>query len=319
MMEEKRKKILVTGANSFIGSNLVNRLIKENYEIHILTRKTSNLERLKNNLPNLKNNIVDLTEKEKLEVIIKEIKPNIIFHLATQGIYGGVQAEDDKLIRTNFIGTKNLIDSCNSISYTCFVNTGSSSEYGIKPNSMKENDVCVPINLYGITKNAATKYGQFVALTKNKPIISLRLFSPFGYYDQKDRLISYAIVKSIRGESLELANPDSVRDYIFIEDVVDLYIKSIKKAKEFKGEIFNVGTGIQNNIKEVIEKITKITKSSSKINWGSEKSRDYDNGCWVADIEKTKKVFNWEPQYDLEEGLIKTIKWFEKRLINGNS
>ncbi len=312
-------KVLVTGPNSFIGSNLVKKLISKDFEVHILIRETSNLWRLSDCTDKITVHRVDLREREKLFDMVNLIKPDVIFHLATQGIYGGVHSENKKIIETNFLGTINLIDACDDIDYNCFVNTGSSSEYGMKNKPMKEDMICSPLNMYGITKNAATKYGQFVALTKNKPIISLRLFSPFGYYDQKDRLISYAIVKSIRGESLELANPDSVRDYIFIEDVVDLYIKSIKKAKEFKGEIFNVGTGIQNNIKEVIEKITKITKSSSKINWGSEKSRDYDNGCWVADIEKTKKVFNWEPQYDLEEGLIKTIKWFEKRLINGNS
>ena len=145
-------------------------------------------------------------------------------------------------------------------------------------------------------------------------IISLRLFSPFGPYDQKDRLIAYAIVNAIRGKDLKLGNPNSVRDYIFIDDVVDLYIKSIKKAKKFKGEIFNVGTGIQENIKKVVEKIIKLTNFKGKVIWGSEKPRDYDAKVWVADMKKTKKAFNWKPPYNLEKGLIKTIKWFEKEL-----
>ena len=314
----KNKRVLVTGANSFIGANLTKKLISNGFDVYILIRKTSNLWRLKDCIHKIKSHVIDLKEREKLFEIIDLIQPNIIFHLAAQGIYAGVHSDNKKLIESNFLGTINLIDACDKINYECFVNTGSSSEYGIKNKPMKEDMVCNPINMYGVTKNAATKYGQFIAKTKNKPIISFRIFSPFGPYDQKDRLIVYAIVNSLKNNPLDLANPNSVRDYIFIDDVTELYIKAMDNAEKFKGEIFNIGTGIQKNIQEVVEKIIKITKSKSKINWGEKKKRDYDNKIWVADIKKTKKAFNWSPTYNLEKGLIKTIKWFEETLRNAN-
>ena len=312
----KSKKVLITGATGFIGANLAKRLFAEKYEVHILIRKNSDIWRLKNFISKLNVHFVDLKEREKLFETIEQIQPEIIFHLASQVIHLGFNPEYKDLIENNFISTINLIDACDNIDYECFINTGTSSEYGLKGKPMQEDMVCNPINIYGITKNAATKYGQFIAKTKNKPIISLRIFSPYGPYDQKDRLITQSIVKALRNENLNLTNPTSVRDYIFIDDIVDLYIKSINHAKKFKGEIFNVGTGIQKNVKMVVENIIKITKSQSQINWGGRGKIKNNNQIWVADIKKTKKAFNWKPTHNLEGGLKKTIKWFENILEN---
>jgi len=78
-------------------------------------------------LSKLNDHTVDLLEEKKLKELIKEIKPEIIFHLAAAGIYGGIHLPEKKLIETNFLGTVNLINACNDIDYKCFVNTGSSS------------------------------------------------------------------------------------------------------------------------------------------------------------------------------------------------
>ena len=310
----KTQKVLVTGATGFVGANLVRRLVREGYEVHILTRPTSNKWRLTNVLSKLNDHTVDLLEEKKLRGLIKEIEPEIIFHLAVAGIYGGVHLPEKNLIETNFLGTVNLVNACNDIDYKCFINTGSSSEYGPKKHPMKETDVCEPINMYGITKCAATLYGRFVAKTEDKPIVGFRLFSPYGPYDDMTRLITYAIIKALQNNDLNLANPEAVRDYIYIEDVVDLYMKSIEKAYELKGEVFNVGSGSQTTIRYVVNKIMELTQSKSSINWRSVDGRSYDTEKWEADIEKTSKFFDWEPIYDIDEGLKKTISWFRNNL-----
>lgn len=311
----KSYKVLVTGATGFVGSNLVRRLISEGYEVHILTRKKSDKWRIIDILPDLNNHIVDLLEEERLKNLVEQIEPDLIFHLATQVMYGGVHSPEKELIQSNLFGTINLINACENINYKCFVNTGSSSEYGPKNYSMKESDVCEPVNVYGISKCASTLYGNFIAKTKNKPIIGFRLFSPFGPYDDSRRLIPYAIINALQNKQLNFANPYAVRDYIYIDDILDLYLKSIDLASKYRGEVYNIGTGSNVSVSYVVNKILEITGSNSNVQWNSFAGRDYDCEKWEANIEKVNRDFNWEPKIHIDEGIEKTIKWFEDKLL----
>ena len=305
---------MVTGATGFIGANLVRRLLQKGYDVHVFTRASSDKWRLIDVLPNLNDHAVDLLEEEKLRRLIREIKPDIIFHLATAGVYGGVHLPERKLIETNFLGMVNLVNACHDIDYKCFVNTGSSSEYGPKKHPMKETDACEPTNMYGVTKCAATLYGSFVAKTKDKPVIGFRLFSPFGPYDDESRLMTYAITNALQDKEVNLANSKAVRDYIYVEDVVDLYTKCINRAHCLRGEVFNVGSGSQTSIAYVIEKIMQFTHSKSIIHWNAVQPRAYDADMWEANMEKTCRSFDWQPKYKIDEGLRQTISWFRSHL-----
>jgi nucleoside-diphosphate-sugar epimerase len=310
----KTYKILVTGATGFVGSNLVRRLISYGHDVHILTRNLSNKWRLVDCFSDLHNHTVDLQNLERLKGLMTEIEPEVIFHLATSGMYGGIQRPDAEVIETNLLGTVNLINACNDIDYKCFVNTGSSSEYGPKKEPMKETDLCEPINLYGISKCAATLYGQSIARTRDKPIIGLRLFSPFGPFDDTSRLMTYAITNALSNKPLMLGNPNAVRDYIYIEDVLDIYLQSIEIASGLKGEVFNVGSGSQTSISYIVNKIIEITDSKSEIKWKSFSGRAHDTEKWEADIEKVSRSFNWRPKYHIDDGLRQTISWFRNNL-----
>lgn len=310
----KTYKILVTGATGFVGSNLVRRLISNGHDVHILIRNLSNKWRINECFPDLHNHTADLLNQEELKDLMSEIEPDVIFHLATSGMYGGIARPDAEVIETNLLGTINLINACNDIDYKCFVNTGSSSEYGPKKEPMKETDLCEPVNLYGISKCAATLYGQSVARTRGKPIIGFRLFSPFGPFDDKSRLMTYAITNALENKPLLLGNPNAVRDYIYIEDVLDIYLKSIEIATRLKGAVFNVGSGSQTSISYIVNKIIEITDSKSEIKWNSFSGRAHDTEKWEADIEKISRRFDWRPKYHLDDGLRQTISWFEKNL-----
>lgn len=310
----KYYKILVTGATGFVGSNMVRRLLDEGHEVHIITRESSDKWRIRDILSNLNEHIVDLLDRNRLKPLLEQINPDVIFHLATLGIYGGIQSPEEEVIETNLFGTMNLINACENIEYRCFVNTGSSSEYGPKKELMKENDVCEPINVYGISKCAATLYGNFIARTKGKPIIGFRLFSPFGPYDDKSRLMTYAITSALQNKPLLLGNPNAVRDYIYIEDVLDVYLQSIEIAFRLKGEVFNVGSGSEITVSYIVNKIIEITNSKSEIKWNSFPGRAHDTDKWGADIKKVSRSFNWQPKYHIDDGIRQTISWFENNL-----
>lgn len=301
---------LVTGATGFIGSNLVRRLLGEGYDVHILSRDVSRAWRVKDILSSLRVHEIDLRDADKLEKVVVEVKPDYIFHLAIGGVYTGPNLSDRDLFEMNLMGTINLIEAANKIDYKAFVNTGSSGEYGKKDLIMKETDVCEPANSYGITKYAATLYASLIARSKNKPIVTLRLFSPYGPYEDPNRLISYVIKTALKNEKLLMASPNSVRDFIYVEDIAEAYIKCLVVASKYRGEIFNIGSGREVTVEQAVNKIIELSGSKSSLKWNTKPPSLGESSRWQADISKAKSLLNWSPRFSLGDGLVKTIEWF---------
>lgn len=309
------KKILITGATGFVGANLLRQLIDSKNDIHIIIRSTSNLWRINDIVNKVNTHICDLTNRESVEKLVLKIKPQIIFHLA---VYGGYQFQKEsfKIINTNLLGTINLLNACCKIGFECFINTGSSSEYGIKNKPMSENDLLEPINDYGIAKAAATLYCQALGRRKNLPIFTLRLFSPYGYYEGPTRLIPYLIISCLRNKELKIFKPDAVRDFVFIEDVIRSYFIIVEKRENLlPGDIFNIGSGKQYTVEEIFRIIKKLTNIQKGPLLKETKNEEHNiPKIWKANIEKSKKYLNWTPEYFIENGLKKTIKWFRNHL-----
>jgi len=309
MSSLKKKTILITGATGFVGSNLLRRLFKSRADLHIIVRESSSLWRIGDIANDLKRYTPDLSDSDSLKKVIHEINPDIIYHLAT---FGGNPRQDNfrQIIESNFFGTVNLINACKETGFDLFVNTGSSSEYGIKTVPMKETDLPEPRNNYGISKIASTLYCQSVALNENLPVVTLRLFSPYGDFEDGERLIPSVILSCIRGKNPEISSPDFVRDFIYIEDVMDLY-EQLSRADTIPGNIYNAGSGEQHSVGEVVNTIIKITGDQVRPVVRLPQRWPNEPNVWQADMAKTFKVLNWTPKYDLDGGLRKSIEWFE--------
>jgi nucleoside-diphosphate-sugar epimerase len=307
------KKVLITGGAGFIGANFVYKFLDLDYQVHLIEKKGTNFWRLQAVKDKIKVHYLDLKDYKELEKLVLRVKPEIVLHFAAYGTYPRKQQELKEMIETNFIGTVNLVNACRKIKFKCFINTGSSSEYGIKEKPMRETDFLEPDNPYGITKAAATMYCQYAAKKFNLPIVTMRLFAVYGYFEEKERLLPTIIKSCLTNSELELSSPKPVRDYIFIEDVVEAYLLAIKNIKKIKGEIFNLGTGKQTTIAKVVEIIKGITKSKIKPRYGKLELVQTEPNFWLADISKIKKLLNWQPKYNLKQGLKKTIIWTIKK------
>jgi nucleoside-diphosphate-sugar epimerase len=308
-----KRKILVTGATGFIGSWLVRKLIEQGESVSIIVRNKKLNSRLSNISHKLHVYECDLQDPG-LEKVVDTIKPNIVFHLAAYGALPGQKVTIQELIDTNVNGLINLINVTKKHKLQLFVNTGSSSEYGVKNNSMNEFDILLPINDYGVSKAAATLYAQKIALTELLPIVTLRLFSPFGYQDDVNRLIPFVIAKALVNEPIALSSQQNVRDFIYIEDVVSAYLAILEK-KVAPGEIINIGSGQQHSVYAIVRQIIRITKSKSKLEWNTmpKQSRQIEPKKWHADIQKAKKLLQWSPKYTLQQGLEKTIEQYKNQ------
>ena len=306
------KTILITGATGFVGSCLVHNCINGNREVHIIKREQSNTWRIKDVLNRALIHNVDIIDNVNLEKLIKDIKPDIIFHTATYGGYP-FQKDIDKIIQVNIIGTLNLVNACSKVGFDIFVNTGSSSEYGLKSKPMLETDLLEPVNDYGIAKAAATLFCQVKARSEGLPIVTLRLFSPYGYYEEPTRLVPSVIRSCLLDENPKVSLPTSVRDFIFIEDVIDAYMKTIKMLNT-SGQIFNIGYGQQHSVEYVVNKIIELIGNKVKPKWGSIPNRLNEPTFWQANISKSKDILKWEPKHSIDEGLKKTVEWFRENI-----
>ena len=309
----KNKRVLITCATGFIGANLVRRCLEAGARVFILTRTASEKWRIENVLGNVQERIVDLLDYERLEKVAGEVKPEIIFHTATYGGYF-FQTQADTIVMTNIVGTMNLVNACSRVGYEIFVNTGSSSEYALKDTPVKEDDPLNRNSYYGIAKAAGSLFCQLKAVEENLPITTLRLFSPYGYYEEPVRLIPSVIISCLKGQSPQLSSPASVRDFVFIEDVLDAYLKAVAYPEKAKSKIFNIGLGHQHSVEEVVRTIIKISGSKVSPQWGASPNSRVEPKMWQADIGHASDALDWHPRHDLENGLKKTVEWFGKNL-----
>ena len=282
-------KVLITGATGFVGANLFEHMIAGN-ETHLVVRESSDTWRI----DNLKKEAAgvwpaELSDREAVFTLMAQVKPQVVFHVAT---YGGLPFQSDKnrMIDANLRGTVNLIDAAVENGVQVFLNTGSSSEYGVKDHPMREDEICEPVNFYGVTKLAATNYCTMIGKGLGFKVCTLRLFSPFGKYEDPSRLYPSIISALGNDERPKLGNPDSVRDFIEIEKVVSVY-SQLAGAEFPPGAVFNVGSGRQQTIREFCLAIAaRLGKDGLEPVWGAAASRKSEPRVWEADMTRLRQV-----------------------------
>ena len=306
--------ILITGAGGFIGANLVHDLINTKDQIHILIKKESNLWRLNNIISKCYVHFVDISKIKEVENVISEIKPETVYHCATYGVYPN-QKDTQKIDQTNLIGTKNLVSSlAKNTDLKRLVNLGSVFEYGSKPGLIKETVSAQGLDHYSKSKILQTKMIEDFSQQHNLPAVTLRVFTVYGNFEEPGRLISDIMVAIIKKNPIKIMSSSAVRDFIYINDVIDA-LKEISVKPRINGEIFNVGSGRASSVENIVNLVCNITNTDSEVIWQDKNDREHDKAGTkgYADIQKIEKI-GWKPKTSLEDGLEKTYKWFKKNI-----
>jgi nucleoside-diphosphate-sugar epimerase len=301
-------RVFLTGATGFVGANVARRLIERGDEVHALVRPASRRWRLDEIAGSITVHEGDLLTSP-LDEMLSEIRPDAVFHLAAYGAYH-YEADARRILETTIIGAERLFAASKAAEVRVVVSAGSSSEYGMKDHPMREDERIDPNTIYAIGKAAQTHLGQYASRSLSLPVITLRLFSVYGPYEEPGRLVPTVIKKAIAGVDIELAHPDIARDYIHVDDVAGAFL-SAADHPELGGNIINVGTGIQSSLKDIHETVVSVTGSQSKPVWGAYEQRAFDTNVWVADPAKMKSLLNITAPLPLREGIAKTVEWFK--------
>lgn len=303
---KKKKKILIIGGTGFIGFHLANQCIKKKWDVVSISTKKPIKKRFVKNVKYLN---CDISKKKNLKNIVKK---NFDFVV---NLGGHVDHKNyNKTLRSHFLGVKNLAGIFSNTNLKLFIQIGSGGEYGQTNSPHIEGKEKLPKTIYNKSKFLASKFLFSLAEKKNFPVTVLRLYQVYGPKQDINRLIPIAIFNCIKNNKFPCSNGKQLRNFIYIDDVVRSIFKCLQKWKKVKGEIINIGSNKNYQVKKLIETIkNKIGKGEPQ--FGKIPLRADEKFKFYPAINKAKKILGWEAKINLNKGLDLTIKDF-KNLIN---
>lgn len=266
-------RILVTGSRGFIGS-------------HIL----AGLEQLGHEVFGLDKDNCDLTDLEKLKKTIREMQPDVIFHLAAQ--LPGLKVDPEIFFRDNVQATFNLLESTKGLTAPRFIFASTMNVYG-KPKYLPvdENHSIGPVNLYGLTKSLAEDLFKSYAQNFGYKVIVFRFSGVFGPGRDSGAVASF-ISRALKGEIIKIDTDGSdTWDAVYVKDVVRVYLKALEKIDTAHYDVFNIGYGKGLMLKEATGDIVRLTQSTSDIRFGEKKSEIN----FYYDITKARGTLGFTP------------------------
>ncbi len=311
------KRVLVTGADGFIGSHLTEKLVGMGADVSVFIRWTSDSapKPMLRNIPHLidKINVItgNIANSDTINLVARN-NPQVIFHLAADAYVPNSFEHPIDVMETNLIGTLNVLHAAMSLpEIERIVCTSSSEVYGTpKCVPINEEHPLNPAHPYGASKVAADRYAYAYWNTYHLPISIIRPFNTYGprhTYDVVPKFIRLAV----QGKELSIHGDGSqTRDFIYVDDMVNAFML-MGSDKRAVGEVVNFGTGKETTISELARKIVSIAGSSSKIVHIKERTSEVLRLC--CDYSKARKLFGWEPTISIDEGLKQNIDWEKKR------
>ncbi len=312
-------KILVTGAAGFIGSHAAERLHELGHEVIGLDNFDDyySVELKKLNAKSLTNKGIAIVRKDLNAVDLSKTLPqdiDYIFHFAGQpGISQKSTFED--YLENNVLATKNLIDyavQCTNLKM--FVNIATSSIYGLEA-THPETEVPKPASHYGVSKLAAEQ----MVLQKSREQLfnscSLRLYSVIGPRERPEKMYTKLIELGLKGGKFPLfeGSDKHLRSFTYVGDIVDGVVSVIGKEEKINGEIINLGSEKEHTTKEGIEAVEKIL--GKKIHINTIAKRPGDQLRTKANIDKARKLLDYNPTTTLFEAVEKQVAWYREHFL----
>ena len=314
-MDLKNRSILITGATGFLGSHLTRRLARLGTKVHAWSATSSRLWRLADVKDQIALSQVDIRDLAQVRQACRSLQPELVFHLAAYGVN-----HDEKDIPTavdvNVRGTTHLLEALRGSGCRRIITTGTWAEYGPKDHPARETDPLEPVGIYGCTKAAATTIALGIAAREKLPLIVLRPFSVYGPGEGSHKFVPIVIQACLKRESPRLTSCRQVRDYVYVEDVVEAYLRAAEADLSMPA-VINIGSGSPVELKQIVSAVTAHFEGIQPA-FGA--IPDRQNEIWriEADITNAKKRLGWQPAFPLEKGIALTVDWFRKN-TNGKN
>lgn len=306
-------KVLVTGANGFVGKHLTSELLNRNHEVLAGVRDRSG-----EGITGAKKVYVDITDSTCIETILKEMNVDAIIHLAGQSKVSDAWNLPVTTFEVNTLATIQLIQLIGEISpRTKLITVGSSEEYGLSGKYHKkinETTPCLPQNPYASSKLAAGEVGLQLAKKHNLSLIHVRPFNHFGPGQEEGFVISdfsaqiaqieYGFVEPV----MYVGDLSSQRDFTDVRDIVRSY--ALLLERELETGIYNVSSGIPRKIEDILKNLVSLSKCEINIQVDPQKFRPSEVPSFTGDSSKLWESVKWRPEIDFYDSLKETLNWW---------
>jgi len=317
-------KTLVTGMTGFIGGNLTKKLLDEGHEVSgliqpIIGRDFRAIKDIKEKVTLL---TCDIKNYSSVRNTLEKINPDVVFHLAALSPVRMSFEHPLGYQETNFIGTVNITEALRNLygpDKTRLITASTAEVYGIQPENkpFKEDMRLEPSSPYAVSKGGIDMYLRMLNKVYDSNVVILRNSNTFGRTHDKSFFTEYLITQMLDGKEIYIGAPNSIRDYMYVEDHVNGYNLAMK-TPEAKGEVFNIGGGKGYTNREWTLTIANILDFPKKKIHLGEYPPGYpyrpltsDQPYLVLNTSKAKKILGWEQTISPEEGLRKTINYWK--------
>lgn len=285
-----KSTVLLTGGTGFLGSNLLKRLIHDDYRIILLIRPSSNTWRLHDVIRNV---VLYTLDGSSLDKLFQSEHIDIIIHCATN--YGRREIDPSMLLEANLILPLKLLQSGNKNGVSCFINTDTVLDKGV--------------NYYSLSK---AQFREWLKVYSHEmACINIALEHFYGPFDDKSKFVSFIIDNVLNNvDNLGLTEGRQKRDFIYIDDAVDAFVKIVETHNhQNKGYFhYEIGTNSTIEIREFAAMVKRLANNTRTfLNFGSLPYRQNEVMESHVDVSAIRKL-GWVPKYSLEEGLQKTIQ-----------
>ena len=290
-------RLLVTGATGFIGWHLCRRLVSCGHEVHGISRRQDSPKD-----DGMRWWEGDLTNEDVVSNIVKSVRPEIIFHLASRVTGSRDSREIVSTFHANLASSVHIMLSALDAGCRRIVLAGSSEE----PIDGTSNAPCSP---YAAAKASATNYARMFRSLFDEYVVVPRIFMTYGPRQlDLQKLLPYTIMSLIRGESPRLTTGRRLVDWIYVDDVVEGLLRAAF-SDQTRTMTFDLGSGTLVSVHDVVEEVARIVGNGAKPLFGAVPDRPFEPER-VADTKFAEEVLRWRPQVSLRKGLEKTIAWY---------
>ncbi len=298
----KQNKILITGGTGFIGYHLSKKCVSLGWSVTSLSSKYPKFTKKIKGVKYLK---IDVTNQNK----IRKLNNNFDYIVNLAGYVD--HSNKKKTLESHYKGCKNLASFFVNKKIKKFIQIGSCIEYGKlkSPQNEDKNNTQSTYSVYGKAKLLSTKFLMRLYEKKDFPSTIIRLYLVYGPQQDINRVIPITIKSALSGKKFECSKGSQLRDFIFIDDVIEAIIK-ILKNKKTNGEIINIGSNKPIKIKDLINKICHLV-GAGEPDFGKVKMRKDEIMALYPNINKAKNILNWRPKISLNTGLKRTIKFYK--------